>query len=203
MSNNAEGNESNAKTATVKGATYNNRILDLRKSEGLTREAFAKRISCSESLVRDIENKKKALTVDNALIVAREFGVTLDWLYFLSDDINNDAAKTVASLRDVFKLKMNNKHNKLSVMINSDLKSFLFELEEPERMKAKNNLPDVAYYPWVDDIKKRYNEKIKAGSSDVSIEYVLVQESEIPTIKPGIPEGIKLMQPDTKRAAKK
>ena len=56
------------------------RIEAARKKKGLTQEELAERVSVSQSMINHIENGNKKPSLETAVALANELGVTLDSL---------------------------------------------------------------------------------------------------------------------------
>lgn len=56
------------------------RIKYLREINGLDRKQFAEKINASAATVSRYENDRMRPTLENAIVIAKKFGVTLDWL---------------------------------------------------------------------------------------------------------------------------
>lgn len=84
----------------------NERIMELRKSLGLSQEAFAKRIGIKGSAMSLIEGGRRNITTQVITAICREFGVNEDWLrngtgdMFLEMSRAEKAAKIVGSALD-------------------------------------------------------------------------------------------------------
>ena len=68
--------------------TFKNRLKDARNNKGLTQVELAQLSGCHQSKVSDYENLSKATMPElfNAVNIARELGVSLDWLCGISND---------------------------------------------------------------------------------------------------------------------
>lgn len=62
------------------------RVKELREFEKLTQEQFAESIEVSSQTISDIECKRVSLSSDIALRIARVYDVSLDWLFYQSDE---------------------------------------------------------------------------------------------------------------------
>ena len=65
------------------------RIRELRKSKGATQDQLAATLNVTLRHLNHIETGVRGLTVDNAIIVADYFSVTLDFIYRGIDDSSN------------------------------------------------------------------------------------------------------------------
>ena len=59
---------------------FGERIEAARKKKGLTQEELAERVSVSQSMINHIENGNKKPSLETAVALANELGVTLDSL---------------------------------------------------------------------------------------------------------------------------
>ena len=59
---------------------FGKRIEAARKKKGLTQEELAERVSVSQSMINHIENGNKKPSLETAVALANELGVTLDSL---------------------------------------------------------------------------------------------------------------------------
>ena len=81
------------------------RLKELREKNGnITQEDFAEKIGVSTDTIRKIEQGKVKLTLDNAISIKSAFGVSLDWLYGVADDMNDEASTTLLALRKYFNI---------------------------------------------------------------------------------------------------
>ena len=136
---------------------YTDRIRLLREKLELTQEQFADKIGVSTVLISDIERKKKKLSLSNAIEIRRLFNVSLDWLYELSDDINDTASNIIDDLRQVFNIDFKNRT----------------KLFDAYKTKEEKNIPDDGFKYWVDGLKKDYNEKLKSPIGKTIKKYYL------------------------------
>ena len=58
----------------------NERIIELRKSLGLSQEAFANRIGLKGSAISHLESRRRNITNQVVTAICREFGVNEKWL---------------------------------------------------------------------------------------------------------------------------
>lgn len=152
---------------------YTSRVSLLREKENLTQTQFAEAIGVSTVLISDIERKNKRLSLRNAIEIRSKFGVSLDWLYELSDDTKDNASNIIVNLRDIFDIDFKEKR----IGIDDNLVTFLEELSNAYKIKAnkENNVSDETFKHWVEGIKKTYNEK---GKSDKTTYYYLQTVNE-------------------------
>lgn len=60
--------------------SYGNRILELRKTLGLTLEKFGDRLGVTKTTISRIEKEERSMTEQMAKSICREFNVNLLWL---------------------------------------------------------------------------------------------------------------------------
>lgn len=152
------------------GYTY--RLQELRKRENLTQEELAEKIDVSAPLITSIERQVKKLSLRNAMLIAKQFNVSLDWLYGLSDDTKDSASNILATLKDIFDIDLEKK----CIHIDENLADFLKGLSKAYKTKSSKeyNLPEEAFNYWVEGIKKTYNENPKSGKK--TLYYLQSQE---------------------------
>ena len=141
------------------GYTY--RLQELRKRENLTQEELAEKIDVSAPLITSIERQVKKLSLRNAMLIAKEFNVSLDWLYGLSDDTKDSASNVLSTLKDIFDINLEKKY----IKVDKNLATYLEELSKAYKTKSNKeyNLPEEAFNYWIEGIKKTYNENPKSG----------------------------------------
>ena len=139
---------------------YTDKLPILRERENLTQEKLAERINVSASLVTGIENHKKKLTLPIAIEIAKEFKVSLDWLYGLTEDTGDIASNIMIALKELFDIDFEKK----CIKVEDNLFTFIEELSNAYKIKARksNNVSDEAFKYWIEAIKKAYDEKTKS-----------------------------------------
>lgn len=161
--NNTSTRESNS--------AYTDRLPILRKRENLTQEQLAEKIDVSAPLVTSMETQKKKLSLRNAMLIAKQFNVSLDWLYGLSDDTKDSASNILASLKDIFDIDLEKK----CIHVDENLSKFLEGLSRAYKTRKEGILPEEAFNYWIDGAKKTYNENPK---SDKKTLYYLQSQEE-------------------------
>lgn len=162
--------EKDTSTKDINSA-YTYRLPILRKRENLTQEKFAEKIGVSAPLVTSMETQKKKLSLRIAMLIAKQFNVSLDWLYGLSDDTKDSASNILASLKDIFDIDLEKK----CIHIDKNLSDFLESLSRAYRTRKEGILPEEAFNYWIDGAKKTYNENPK---SDKKTLYYLQSQEE-------------------------
>ena len=103
---------------------FSYRLKQLREKAGLTQDELAKKLNLTQSTIAYYENGKKMPTLENAMIIAKLFNVTLDYLLGLSTDKNEKTlkqSKKITSAADKFSEDMNN----LSPKSQEELKKYI------------------------------------------------------------------------------
>ncbi len=78
-----------------------NRLKKLRKEKGLTQADLAKVLNTNQSQYGKYENGKTNLSIENAKILAKFFGVTLSYLLGLDDDSCIDGSKNMTPFQSL------------------------------------------------------------------------------------------------------
>jgi transcriptional regulator with XRE-family HTH domain len=73
------------------------RLKALRRELGIkTQSAFAERLGIDKSTYNLYETGKRPLTFETACLIRREFGISIDWLFF--GDLQQSALQTMARI---------------------------------------------------------------------------------------------------------
>ena len=121
---------------------FSYRLKQLREKAGLTQDELAKKLNLTQSTIAYYENGKKMPTLENAMIIAKLFNVTLDYLLGLSADEKEKISKQqkkITSTADKFSEDMNN----LSPKSQEELKKYI-ELLKLRDMQERNHKGDDA-----------------------------------------------------------
>ena len=78
-----------------------NRLKKLRKEKGLTQADLAKVLNTNQSQYGKYENGKRNLSIENAKILAKFFGVTLSYLLELDDEFCIDGRKNMTPFQSL------------------------------------------------------------------------------------------------------
>lgn len=163
------------------------RIKRLRegKEKKETQQDLANAISVSKDLISKIEQGKAKVSIDDAIAIAKHYGISLDWICGITDDID-DSNKTLDILLKFLKFttrtmswsNSNKNYHILSLLINKDLDQLLNVLQKEERFK-KDNLPEELIMAWVNGEKKKFTDAIKNDSKIDFIEYALLSNEHL------------------------
>ena len=139
----------------------------------------------SASMIKQLENKEKPLTLDMALYFVEYFNVSLDWLFGLSDNVNGDEADNIEkALNSIYNIKtktvqftddngFGHEENLLNLSINKKLYDFLLSTKEVAKMKFEKRITDETYNNIIKDFKQEYNKSVNDKDIEVN-DYVLV-----------------------------
>lgn len=165
-----------------------NRIAELRKIEGIkSRDKMAERMKnvISVSMIKQLEENTKPLTLDVALYFVEYFNVSLDWLFGLSDNVNGDEADNIEkALNSIYNIKtktvqftddngFGHEENLLNLSINKKLYDFLLNTKEVAKMKFEKRITDETYNNIIKDFKQEYNKSVNDKNIEIN-DYVLV-----------------------------
>jgi transcriptional regulator with XRE-family HTH domain len=155
------------------------RVNHIRELHQLNQDDFLDRLgenAFSKSLLSEIENGNKALTLKSALLIANAFNVSLDYLYCRSDDTKDNASQIIDVLQRIMKIDFLNN----TMEISKPLEKLLSDICNLDKTKKDNeNMPELAYNSWLNAIKDEYNETVKSETiTKESVKYKFVEYSE-------------------------
>lgn len=133
------------------------RIKELREKLGLTQQEFADQLNRDFQMISHIERGTKGLYLPLAIEISKQFNVSLDWLYGLSDDTKDNASDIIDKLKNVFDIDLISK----KISIDLELAEFIKKLSQAYKTREKQGMPDEAFKYWVEGIKNEYNEITK------------------------------------------
>lgn len=70
----------------IPDSVFGQRIYELRKSSGMTQKQLGEAVGLSMQAVNDIEKGRRETTLSKALLFARLFGTTVEYLCGVTDD---------------------------------------------------------------------------------------------------------------------
>lgn len=164
------------------------RLKYIRTMNNLTQEKFCEKLGLGIENYRSIEQGKNNLTIDNAIQICKEYGVSLDYIY-RDGEYDNELFKALLDLRKYFKLssqKLDNGLIRYRAEISEAFLDFLIEYDNAEKICKENDLPDIARSTWLDKIKAEHKEKYNK-EQDKAIEFSLAKTSEIKEYITGVP----------------
>lgn len=160
------------------------RLKELREKNGkISQEEFAEKIGVSAETIKKIEQGKIKLSLDNAIRIKNQYNVSLDWIYGLEEDVNDEASIMLLALRKYFNLctkkHESTKETYLTISIEKTLRDFLLEYDDAERLIEEKGIPEAGREAWLNDIKYRFNQKNKGREKSEIINYKLTDFSDI------------------------
>lgn len=161
------------------------RLLELRKKHNLTQDQLANAVKISATTVSNIESAKNLMSIDIALIIAKEYKVSLDWLYGLSDDASPYVLDSFSSFFDIGQayIPVENKTVSsefpfLTVHLSSSVRDYLLEKNDIEKINKERDLPEPAYKAWLESIRTKYLKELQENGEGETVEYVLIENDE-------------------------
>ena len=105
---------SNNETAQVRGTT-SERVKSVRNRFGLTQKDFAEKIEISLDAIKAIELKDNKLSFDIALRIAKTFNVSLDYLFNITDFMNEDEILIDRAFESIFDVSLIHKEDYIDI----------------------------------------------------------------------------------------
>lgn len=175
---------SNNETSQVRGTT-SERVKSVRNRFGLTQKDFAEKIEISLDAIKAIELKDNKLSFDIALRIAKTFNVSLDYLFNITDFMNEDEILIDRAFESIFDVSLIHKEDYIDIdgkMYNTDILSlvtddyliqFLYESKRLEEKKNNNEINQDEYDFKIEYLKDKYYQSIKANVKEPSKHYLI------------------------------
>lgn len=175
---------SNNETSQVRGTT-SERVKSVRNRFGLTQKDFAEKIEISLDAIKAIELKDNKLSFDIALRIAKTFNVSLDYLFNITDFMNEDEILIDRAFESIFDVSLIHKEDYIDIdgkMYNTDILSlvaddyliqFLYESKRLEEKKNNNEINQDEYDFKIEYFKDKYYQSIKANVKEPSKHYLI------------------------------
>lgn len=172
----SKNNNQQGKRGRTSNSANTSRVKELRNKLGLTQAAFAERLNRDSQMISHIERGTKPLYLPFAIEICKEFNVSLDWLYELSDEKSDPASNVIVNLQNI----LNFDFEKRTITIGRELADFLKRVSDAYNTKRDKNIPDDAFEYWIEGIKKEYNETMKEinGKEKLFFTYYLIDRNE-------------------------
>lgn len=163
------------------------RIIGIREAMGLTQEGFAEKIDIAATTYQKIEQCAIKLSLNNAIRIAKVFGYTLDYIYGLSDDTNDDASTMLLYLNKMFSYHADTQHTPHThyIMVKECVVDFLERYAEINDFRTSKGLPQTPYDMWVSSLKAEFNAAWNQGENS-STNYCLIKVGDYESLKRGI-----------------
>ena len=162
-----------------------NRIKTIRKMANLSQKKFADRMNISDETITSIELNRLSLSFDNALRIAKEYNISLDYIYGLTDYINEEEAltfKLAKFLNSNIKLKnmkytdldgANYTFDVLHIFIKEYIIQYIYEIKRLEKLKSDDCISDIEYDEKIESLKFNYYRAIE-NNAKMETEHFLV-----------------------------
>lgn len=151
------------------------KILNLRKENGLSQEAFAEKLGVSRQSVSKWESGSAMPDIDKIVSISEIFGVSTD--YLLKEDSNETAAENTPALDEAYSPDLDDTLRGGTDFVipdgNAVIESFEGEFEVPDQPEAAASAPVSAPDPVQEDKSEAAEEKKKLSPKAV-IAWVLV-----------------------------
>ena len=175
---------SNNETSQVRGTT-SERVKSVRNRFGLTQKDFAEKIEISLDAIKAIELKDNKLSFDIALRIAKTFNVSLDYLFNITDFMNEDEILIDRAFESIFDVSLIHKEDYIDIdgkMYSTDilclnaneyLIQFLYESKRIEKKKNNNEISQDEYDFKMEYLKDKYYQAIKKNLKEPSKHYLI------------------------------
>lgn len=142
----------------------NNRLRELMKMKGITRDELAVKYHLSESTVKSYENNSRVLPPELAFKIATDYNVTMDWLYGRVDnkDESDLMVNIILALEQIFVIDWKTitprySHRELTLWIDKTFREYLAEIKSLQNMHHPNSpITDEIYSTARSAIQEKY-----------------------------------------------
>ena len=171
-------------TSRVNGTT-SERVKTVRNRFNLTQKDFAKKIDVSLDTIKAIELTKDKLSFDVALRIAKTFNVSLDYLFNITDFMNEDEILIDRAFESIFDVSLIHKEDYIDIdgkMYSTDILSliaddyliqFLYESKRLEKKKNNNEISQDEYDFKMEYLKDKYYQALNKNVSEPSKHYLI------------------------------
>lgn len=178
---------SNNETSQVRGI-ISERVKAVRNRVGLTQKDFADKIDVSLDTIKAIELKDDKLSLDVALRIAKTFNVSLDYLFNITDFMNEDEILIDKAFESIFNVSLIHKEDYIDIdgiMYNTDILSlvaddyliqFLYESKKIEEKKNNNEINQDEYDFKLEYLKDKYYQSIKTNVKEPREHFLINSE---------------------------
>lgn len=105
------------------------RLREIRDINKFTQEEFSKTLNLSQRTYESYEREERPLPIDVAIQISKLYDVSLDWIFYQSDQKNqlDSITKTLVALRKVFKVVHQNTRygHDVVLLIDSRFRDFI------------------------------------------------------------------------------
>lgn len=163
-------------TNIVDTKTIGERIKAIRKKNNLSQDEFAHRINTTQSTLSKMENgKTNELSVDTLLLIAKEFDVSIEYL-FTGDDILQLLEEHISFEYNNLSTSETNTYHYPMFKIS---KPFFDYLVSSTNAKCNKKISDNIRESWIKQAKEDFNKNIKSSKETEYVEFVPVPQELI------------------------
>lgn len=157
----------------------NENVVKLRKSLRMTQEEFSEKAGFSVDTLRKVERGSNNLTLKSAIQIVNAFDVSLDWIYGRSADLQDTASTMLLYLENLFHFRCDENYECPYIFeISNPVFEFLKDYQQATDLFESGKIPEAAYIPWVEKLKKDFNESVKNPGNEKT-EYCLIPKSNV------------------------
>lgn len=175
---------SNNETSQVRGTT-SERVKSVRNRFELTQKDFANKLEISLDTIKAIELKDDKLSLDVALRIAKTFNVSLDYLFNITDYMNEDEVLIDKAFESIFDVSLIHKEDYididgkmyitdiLSLVADDYLIQYLYESKRLEKKKNNNEISQEEYDFKLEYLKDKYYQALNKNVNEPSKHYLI------------------------------
>lgn len=157
------------------------RVKNIRKAQIIdgkvpSQELFAESIGVSGATITKIEQGRNQVTLDVAKAICKRYSVSLDYIYGLSNDTNDEASTMLLYLQKLFGYTVDTSHSETIHRITAmqSVTEFLTKYAQATKLYESGEIPEAAYTPWVKKLKSDFNDAFKS-EQDTGADYILIE----------------------------
>lgn len=146
-----------------------NRVRDLRKNLGLSIGEFLDGIDgFSDNTLQSIEKGNSGLTLDKALKIAQKYDVSLDYLFGISDYINEKEIKSEIAFEQIFNIEfplIDNEEDPMLVLnfsTNEYLLEYFYNKKLLEQNKQNREITQEVFEFELKKLREKYAKVLKS-----------------------------------------
>lgn len=156
------------------------RIKNLRKIQNESQDQLADAINVSKATIQNIEQGKTSPSIDTAILIAKHYAVSLDYLCGISDDMTMPR-NILETLDRYISVKtevqhMTQSHKIPCIAINKCLFDYLSTLNMAEQFKEK--VPGEVVDAWLEKVIQDTLESLQSATHE-TVKYALLSDRDI------------------------
>lgn len=191
MSYDKEKNVSKKENVNTKNNTIDDivrqRIKEIRARRDLSQEQILKNktTEITRDILKNAEQGRTPVSIERAIEIAKTFGVSLDFIYGLTDSMDEKEITIKKAFESLFNPQLIHKEyidiegkiynvDFLSLTANDVLIQYFYSLKKCEEMKGE--ITEEEYKYRIEDIKDKYYEGMKQKANITSQHYLIPSE---------------------------